>query len=160
MAKWRGLIWKTNIDMMHLLWIPNIWNKELDYWYRQLVLLKNKSHRPYVMFHLPYPYQKRPWWKIEPSGLDWYVDCRDTKSSFGLIILVFWSVCDIDQNRNQPFLDLKTYSKWNVQPYFTTYKMDQNRIYCSIKGLHMHQNFVMELFEFHWHIHFQYRTLC
>jgi hypothetical protein len=90
MAKWRGLIWKTNIDMMHLLWILNIWNKELDYWYRQLVLLKNKSHRPYVMFHLPYPYQKRPWWKIEPAGLDRYVDCRATKSSCRLSVMVVW----------------------------------------------------------------------
>jgi hypothetical protein len=55
--------------------------------------------------------------------------------------------------------DIKTYSKWNVQPYVTTYKMDQNVVYCNIKGLHMHQNFVLELFEFHWLIHF-YKTLC
>ena len=52
-------------------------------------------------------------------------------------------------------MQVKTYSKWNVQPYFTTYKMDQNVDYCNTKGLHIPQNFVVELFEFHWHIHFQ-----
>ena len=41
---------------------------------------------------------------------------------------------------------IKTYSKRNVQPYFTTYKMDQTVVYYNIKGLHMHQNFVLELF--------------
>ena len=29
--------------------------------------------------------------------------------------------------------------------------MNQNMVYCKIKGLCMHQNFVVELFEFHWH---------
>jgi hypothetical protein len=41
---------------------------------------------------------------------------------------------------NLKIMYLKTYSKWNVQPFFTTYKMDQNVVYCNIKGLHMHQN--------------------
>ena len=29
--------------------------------------------------------------------------------------------------------------------------MNQNMVYCKIKGLCMHQNFVVELFESHWH---------
>ena len=29
--------------------------------------------------------------------------------------------------------------------------MNQNLVYCSIKGTNMDQNFVVELFEFHWH---------
>ena len=40
--------------------------------------------------------------------------------------------------------NIKTYYKWNVQPYFSTYKMDQNVVCCNIKGLHMHQNFVLD----------------
>ena len=32
--------------------------------------------------------------------------------------------------------------------------MIQNVVYCNTKGLHMLQNFVVELFEFHWHIFF------
>ena len=45
--------------------------------------------------------------------------------------------------------NLKTYSKRNVQPYFDA-TIDHILVHFKgSKGLHMHQNFVMELFEFH-----------
>ena len=52
-------------------------------------------------------------------------------------------------NTDNGIEQLKTYSKRNVQPYFDA-TIDHILVHFKgSKGLHMHQNFVMELFEFH-----------